>query len=56
MKKLLLAATLAAAAFAVAPANACELETCAGTSLVCTKVNCHVCYYQPPGPMRCITR
>jgi hypothetical protein len=53
VKKLLLAAALSAAFLGGSPAHACTLETCAGTSVVCTKVNCHVCYYDPPG-YRCL--
>lgn len=59
MKKLLLAA-VAAASFAVpaGPAVACTYETCPGTSIVCTRINCNVrvCYYQPPGHQQCIPR
>ena len=57
MKKLLLAAALAAGSLALAApsAGACTVETCPGTSLACADlVYCHVCYYEPPGAMRCI--
>lgn len=56
MKRLLLAASvLASVAVAGPAANACTVETCPGTSLACADlVYCHVCYYEPPGAMRCI--
>ena len=57
MKKLLLAGVLAASfAGPVASAAACTLETCVGTSVVCTRINCHICYIEPPGYYHCITR
>lgn len=56
MKKLLVAA-FAAASLAVpaGSAAACTYETCPGTSLVCTRINCHVCWIEPPGHYHCIT-
>lgn len=55
MRRLALAALVAGAFLAPTAASACELETCVFTSPVCTKVNCHICYYEPPGAMKCIT-
>lgn len=56
MKKLLLAATvLASLSFAGPAANACTVETCPGTSLVCAElVHCHICIIQPQGGQKCI--
>lgn len=57
MKKLLVAAAFAASFAGVAPAaQACTFETCPGTSVVCTRVNCNVrvCYFQPDGSYRCL--
>ncbi|HEX8001661.1 MAG TPA: hypothetical protein VF519_03085 [Mycobacteriales bacterium] len=57
MRRLPLAAAALAAAAAFAAPNAalaCTLETCPGTSVVCTRVNCHVCYYKPEGARECI--
>ncbi len=43
MTRLLLALAAAGAAFTAAgPANACTLETCPGTSIVCNAVRCAV--------------
>lgn len=57
MKKLLLAASVVASlGFVTPPANAiCSYETCPGTSVVCQHVQCHICWYEPPGYQRCIT-
>jgi len=56
VKKLLVAASvLASLSFAGPAANACTVETCPGTSVVCADlVNCHVCYYQPEGARKCV--
>ena len=56
MKRLLLAASVLVSVGVAGPAaNACTFETCPGTSLVCADlVYCHVCYYEPPGAMKCI--
>lgn len=57
MKRLVLAATVVASFALGAPAaTACTLETCVGTSPVCQKVGCHVCYYQPGGAQKCIVQ
>ncbi|HEU0131396.1 MAG TPA: hypothetical protein VFQ85_10460 [Mycobacteriales bacterium] len=55
MKRLLLvAALLSASVLSSHAASACSLETCPGTSVVCTRVECRVCYVQPQGGTRCI--
>ncbi len=56
MKRLLLVAALVVAPLVpTVAANACTLETCPGTKVVCTRVNCHICYYKPEGARECIT-
>jgi len=47
---------LAAGALLATPsANACTVDTCWFTQPVCSRVTCHICYYEPPGAMKCIT-
>ena len=56
MRRLLTAAVLVAGGLASAPAaTACTLDTCWFTQPVCSRVSCHICWYEPPGYQHCIT-
>ena len=56
MRRLLLAGVLVVAGLGSATAaNACTVDTCWFTQPVCSRVTCHICYYEPPGAQHCLT-